>query len=372
MTGIPRRTTCLVVLFGAVTAFVGACGSGGPVVTEPQAKDLHEVKLATTPAQSDLVTDEQCPAHCCGIAPDGTSDGLSADMDVPQDYGDSPLCSTVCSPELVPIPEGEFWMGCNQHLDKWCSPPSEVDLPGLGDELPYHKVITEEYGIFETEVTVGHYRQCVEEGCCSAPAVGGSECLHSTYGKEDAQDYPVNCVTPNQAAEYCEWACDGCRLCSAAEWEKAARGGCELYDDCEKESFVYPWGTADEDICEPWLVVSWDCHCDEYFCPVGSSDPLGRSPYGLWDMAGNVSELVADCYHTNYKGAPSVGWPPWTDECDFGEVTYVVRGANVFVGTVPGWPPAAQFAVSRRSFLATLTGIGSSEIGFRCCRGGVD
>ena len=52
----------------------------------------------------------------------------------------------------------------------------------------------------------------------------------------------------------------------------------------------------------------WD---DKRPAPVGSFEP---NAYGLYDMYGNVWEWVADCWHNNYKGAPTDG-SAWTSGC---------------------------------------------------------
>ena len=78
---------------------------------------------------------------------------------------------------------------------------------------------------------------------------------------------------------YCRWLSEVTgmpyRLPSEAEWEKASRG---------KDGRIYPWGNE------------WDksrCNSEEAYrggtTPVGAY-PQGVSPYGLWDMAGNVRE----------------------------------------------------------------------------------
>lgn len=123
--------------------------------------------------------------------------------------------------------------------------------------------------------------------------------------------FPVIWIDWEQASQYCRWA--GGRIPTEAEWEKAARGGCELHgliDSCDdpEDERVYTWGD-DPLSCELLNFFDDTVACIGNTTEVGSY-PLGESPYGAMDMLGNVSEWVFDFYsHTYYAD----GGPPWSD-----------------------------------------------------------
>ncbi len=118
----------------------------------------------------------------------------------------------------------------------------------------------------------------------------------SWYADGGYADHPVIEVSWYGANTYCDY--NGKRLPTEAEWEKAARGGCEVggvSGACEDpaDERTYPWGE--------WI----DCDHANYFgcvgdtTPVGSY-PLGVSPYGAYEMAGNIREWVHDWYGSGY------------------------------------------------------------------------
>lgn len=173
------------------------------------------------------------------------------------------------------------------------------------DERPVHRVKVRSFQLARTEVTVTQYRACVRAKKCGAEqlALTGSvgRAKRSTlcnWGSKRGGDHPLNCVSWQQARNFCRWV--GGRLPTEAEWEYAARGG--------GMAWLYPWGNETAD-CSRVVMTSADRQrgCGRNHTWPVCSKPKGHSEHGLCDLAGNVSEFVEDCWKPNYEGAPADG-----------------------------------------------------------------
>ena len=163
------------------------------------------------------------------------------------------------------VPAGPFVMGMevDPAHEVYASRRQVVDLPTFCIET--------------LEVTNEEYRRCEEQGRCRAPRLG--------YGPDE---HPVVGVNWSQAAAYCESV--GRRLPTASEWEKTARGGCEIVEPptCGPEDERrYPWG-VDEPTCERANYRG----CTRDGTDAADGRTAGASPYGVLQMLGNAAEWV--------------------------------------------------------------------------------
>jgi sulfatase modifying factor 1 len=168
---------------------------------------------------------------------------------------------------IVLIPPGSFLMGSSD---------------GEPNEKPVHTVYLPGFYMDKNEVTTALYVRFLEATGRDKPFKWNEVDL-----RKDG-DRPVVGVSWYDAQAYCQWVEE--RLPTEAEWEKAARG---------TNALTYPWGN--EDPSEARGNFDRGFHWQGYatLAVVGSFE-LGKSPYGINDLAGNVSEWTADWYDPQY------------------------------------------------------------------------
>jgi formylglycine-generating enzyme required for sulfatase activity/class 3 adenylate cyclase len=172
-------------------------------------------------------------------------------------------------PEMVGLPGDTFTMGSN-------------DDP---TEQPVLRVTVPRFALGRRPVTVGEWKRCVAAKACA-------------YEPNGDDEMPVHNLSWNDAQEYVAWLSrvtgSRYRLPTEAEWEYAARGG---------KTTRYWWGNQ---------LVAGKANCkgcseaSDLRQPMkaGSFEP---NPFGLYDMAGGVTQWVSDCWHKNHRGAPTDG-----------------------------------------------------------------
>ena len=176
---------------------------------------------------------------------------------------------------MVPIEAGWFLMGSDPYLDRDAGP----------QEQPQRWVYLDGFLLDRYEVDNVHYLRFVMGTGASVPP----------YWKEDPFPdkvalHPVIGVSWREADAYCRWS--GKRLPTEAEWEKAARG---------TDARLFPWGNQPagwgrSNIAHPGSKRGFK------YPPLANIDRYdrGRSVYGVYQMAGNVAEWVADWFDPEY------------------------------------------------------------------------
>jgi formylglycine-generating enzyme len=195
---------------------------------------------------------------------------------------------------MVLIPAGEFQMG---------SPGGGLfgmGAEGEADEHPQHAVYLDAFYIGKLKITNSQYQTFIKAtghraptNCCDPAKF---DIWRGGIPFEGTADLPVINVDWHDAFSYCAWA--GGRLPTEAEWEKAARG---------TDGRIYPWGNqaATRSLANFSLqeISYWDGPLS--LTRVNQYDS-GQSPYGVFDMAGNVWDWVQDWYSENYyQDSPS-------------------------------------------------------------------
>jgi formylglycine-generating enzyme required for sulfatase activity/energy-coupling factor transporter ATP-binding protein EcfA2 len=186
---------------------------------------------------------------------------------------------------LVKVPEGEFMMGSDD---------------GFDDEKPQHVLYLPDFYIGRHTVTVTEFREYIK---ASGNQPGVADCLDGPL------NHPVVWISWHEALAYARWY--GYTLPSEAEWEKAARG---------TDGRRYPWGNewrqGHANTAEYWS----DGHTrksiihrflrrrgpEQGTTEIGRFSPLGDSPYGCTDMAGNVWEWTRSIWGKDWREPESV------------------------------------------------------------------
>ena len=225
---------------------------------------------------------------------------------------------------MVRIPAGAFTMGSNSRLP---------------DEGPQHTVRLKPFRIDKYEVTNLQYQQFIEATGRRSP-----QHFQNRAFPDGKADHPVTFVSWHDAKAYCEWA--GKRLPSDAEWEKAARG---------TDGRTYPWG--DEfDVNKANMPLRWESLKTEGdTTPVGAF-PNGVSPFGLYDMSGNVWEWTEDWYR-RYPGNNDPNE-------NYGEQYKTLKGGSWWDCSF--YQCGISAPVYNRSFFDPQTK--NSSFGFRCAK----
>lgn len=224
--------------------------------------------------------------------------------------------------EMIEIPAGEFLMG------------TDVRLP---DEGPQHIVNLPVYFIDKYEVTNLQYKKFND-------ATNGRSPRHwrNRTFPEGKADHPVVYVTWDNANDYCQWA--GKRLPTDQEWEKAARG---------TDGRLFPWGdefnTSRANTPLRWQEIGKFGNTT----PVGSFEG-GKSPYGLYDVSGNVWEWTESWYKA-YPGNK-------TKSESYGERYKTLKGGSWFDCSF--YKCGISAPVFNRAFFAKK--VKNDSFGFRC------
>ena len=208
---------------------------------------------------------------------------------------------------MLLVPAGEYRMGGDAasallSCQALC-PNCNCNLSSFTSEEPAHQVTLDAFYMDMYEVTHAQYRPCVEDGNCPEPVNPETGAVSGLFLDRAYDQHPVIYVTWGMAEVFCRWR--GARLPTEAEWEKAARG---------PESRIFPWGNEFNgrlaNYCDRKCSFSWaDTGFNDGYAgtaPVGTYQG-GVSPFGIYDLAGNVWEWVADWFsETYYANSPLV------------------------------------------------------------------
>ena len=183
----------------------------------------------------------------------------------------------------------------------------EIAIGGGETKKPIERVIVKDFSIAETEVTNLQYAEFIKESNHNAPSG-----WNKNQFPKGTENFPVTNVSWQDAVAFCKWMSGKAglpvRLPTEAEWELAARGS---------EQNKYPWGNE-------WnknAVMSRETRGKILSV---KSLPLNRSPFGAYDMVGNVWEWTADKVGKN----EDISDERAKEALDKGRVLRVVKGGS--------------------------------------------
>jgi formylglycine-generating enzyme required for sulfatase activity len=240
--------------------------------------------------------------------------------------------------EMLFIPRTNFIMGLSKEQTEAVvaefTPASSMISPFLFyHEAPEHSVKIPDFTISKYEVTNAEYKKFIDDGGYEKKELwkelidahnlntvlqgwerielfvdrtgkrGPSMWSDGTY-TESRVNHPVEGVSWFEAVAYCRW--NQMRLPTEAEWEYSARG---------TDQRMFPWGN-ERNVAKDWPRVQGG-----QSTPVGSVQ-LDKSPFGVMDLARNISEWVMDDWYL-YPGAPV---DPHPENDNYG----ILRGGDYF------------------------------------------
>ena len=184
--------------------------------------------------------------------------------------------------QMALVPAGEFFMGSTQGGANSRKTQQRV------------RVFLDAFYMDKFEVTIGMYAKFLKATDVDAPPEW------NTMNLPKNQRRPVGNVNWSDASGYCGWA--GKRLPTDPEWEKAARGTDER---------IYPWGNdLPTNFHANFGKSNSGGDYTEKVSPVGTMKD-GKSPYGIYDMAGNVWEWTSSWFDKRFRVVRGGSW--WND-----------------------------------------------------------
>ena len=202
-------------------------------------------------------------------------------------------------PEMVLVPSGRFTMG---------SPPGELNR--MAHEGPLHVVtIVSPFAVGKFQVTVDQFAAFVKDtgydavsdhhallAECTNVIDSGKGYSWRNPGFDQGGSNPVVCVNWNDAKAYVDWLAGktgkAYRLLTEAEWEYSARAG---------STTRYFFGEDASKLDQYGIVAP---SSNRKTVSVGNKR---ANAFGLYDVIGNVNEMVQDCYKNGYESAPADG-----------------------------------------------------------------